>query len=184
MSASRHRALRHLPCPDKPGSPPLSTPQPEHSIPTHSGSTGRELEHLHSNWGCHRLRRATDSAPTDTQTDRQTDGLWLPLPPEPPHGKASLGAAPAAPSAAGRAGPLRGQHSISQPGSVFSVFLSIAGSTGLQGLLHSTFKMPGVILLFVPTAEQPTARAHRALHTPVPTWGDTTLSPGPTNLQR
>lgn len=37
--------------------------------------------------------------------------------------------------------------------------------------------MPGVILLFVPIAEQPTARAHCALHTPVPhlvPWGDST----------
>lgn len=38
--------------------------------------------------------------------------------------------------------------------------------------------MPDAILLFVPIAEQPTARARCALHTPVPhlaPWGDSTV---------
>lgn len=50
-----------------------------------------------------------------------------------------------------------GRSCTGQSGLVF--FFLTVGSTGLQALLHSTFKMLGAILLFIPTTEQPTARA-------------------------
>lgn len=135
--------LEHLPCPDNPHSPP-SHPclNPEHSTPKHRAAAGWELQHLHSNWGCHSPHvtnfasvRQTRPAPLTDRLLAAVHSLRSSLMANPPsllrqERCSPNNTAPAAPlprpARGWSAGTVTGKPCTSQSGLVFCIFLSIA----------------------------------------------------------